>query len=89
MAIVTISEDGAVVIPQEIRERYGWKPGDQVHIIDFAGSVAIVSALKDPIREARGMFKGGPSMTKELLEERRREREREERDLPPPRRPEP
>lgn len=38
---------------------------------------------EDPIKEARGMLKGGAG-TKELLEERRRELEREERDLPPP-----
>lgn len=81
MATVTVSDKGWVVIPQEIRKRYSIKKGDKVHIIDFGGTISIVPALKDPIREARGMLKGGPSMTKELLKERRRELEREERDL--------
>jgi AbrB family looped-hinge helix DNA binding protein len=84
MATVTISEKGWVVIPKEIRERYGLKRGDKVHVIDFGGRIVIVPASKDPIAEAYGMLKGGPSMTKGLLEERRWELEQEEKDLPPP-----
>jgi len=37
----------------------------------------------DPIAAGLGMLKGGTSM-KEYLEEKRRELEEEERDLPPP-----
>ncbi len=81
MAIATISAKGWVVIPQEIRKRYGLKKGDKVHIIDYAGRIAIVPALKDPVRQARGMLRGGPSLTKALLEERRWELEKEERKL--------
>jgi hypothetical protein len=54
-----------------------------VHVVDYAGRIAIIPAMKDPIREAMGMLKGGPSLTKALLEERRRELEREERDIQP------
>ena len=86
MAIATVSAKGWVVIPQEIRRRYGLKKGDKVHIIDYAGRIAIVPVAKDPLAAARGMLKGGPSLTKALLEERRREREREERGLPSPKR---
>ena len=81
MATVTVSKKGWVVIPREIRQRYGIQPGDKIHIVDYAGRIAIVPAMKDPIQEARGMLKGGPSLTKALLEERRREREQEERDI--------
>lgn len=85
MTVATVSGKGWVVIPQEIRERYGLKKGDKVHIIDYGGVVAIVPASKDPVAEGFGLLKGGPSLTEGLLEERRRELEREERDLPPPR----
>lgn len=85
MAIATVSGKGWVVIPQEIRERYGLKKGDKVHIVDYGGVVGIVPASRDPVAAGFGMLKGGPSLTEELLEERRRELEREERDLPPPR----
>lgn len=84
MATTTVSAKGWVVIPQEIRRRYGLKKGDRVHVIDYGGVLAIVPASKDPIAEGLGMLRGGPSMTKALLEDRRRELEREERDLPPP-----
>ena len=81
MPTVTVSTKGWVVIPREIRERYNIRPGDKVHIVDYAGRIAIIPAMKDPIREARGMLKGGRSLTGLLLEERRHERLREERDV--------
>jgi AbrB family looped-hinge helix DNA binding protein len=81
MATVTVSKKGWVVIPREIRERYGIRPGDKVEIVDYAGRIAIIPALEDPVRQGRGLLKGGPSLTKALLDERRREREREERGM--------
>lgn len=84
MATAKISEKGWIVIPQEIRKRYGLKKGDRVHVIDYGGVMAIVPFSKDPIAEGSGMLKGKPSLTKGLLEDRRWELEREERDLPPP-----
>jgi AbrB family looped-hinge helix DNA binding protein len=86
MAVTTavISAKGWVVIPREIRRRYGLKKGDRVHFIDYGGVVAVVPVSKDPISEGFGMFKDGPSLTQGLLEDRRWELEREERDLPPP-----
>jgi AbrB family looped-hinge helix DNA binding protein len=83
MSIVTVSKKGWVVIPKEVRERNHIKPGDKLVIIDYGRGISIFPASKDPIREARGMLKGGPSM-KEFLEEKQRELEEEERYLPPP-----
>ena len=80
MAIVKVSKKGWVVIPHDIRERYGIRPGDRVHIIDYGG-IAIVPALKDPVHDLRGMFKGGPSLTEALLEERRKDLQREEEKI--------
>jgi len=84
MGAVTVSKKGWVVIPREIRERNGIKPGDKMIIVDYGGRIAIIPAMKDPIAESYGMLKGGPSMTKGLLEDRQWELEKEERDLPPP-----
>jgi len=86
MSTATVSAKGWVVIPQELRERYGLKKGDKVHIIDFGGVVAIVPVAQNPIAAGRGLLKGGSSLTDELLEDRRRELAREEHDLPSPRR---
>ena len=83
---VTVSEKGAIVIPKGIRERYGICPGDKVHVLDWGGQITLVKIPPgDPIERGYGMLKGGPSLTRDLLEDRRWELEREERDVPPPR----
>lgn len=80
-ATAKVSKKGWIVIPKEIRERYGIKPGDEVHLYDFDDRIILVPLMKDPIKELRGILKGGPSLTKALLEERRKEKEREERKM--------
>lgn len=83
MSIVTVSKKGWVVIPKEVRKRHCIQPGDKFVIIDYGRGITLYPASKDPIREAYGMLKGGPSM-QDFLEEKRQELEEEERDLPPP-----
>jgi AbrB family looped-hinge helix DNA binding protein len=81
---VTVSEKGAIVIPKEIRERYGIGPGDRVQVLDWAGRISLVKVPSgDPVKWGRGLLKGWT--TEEVLEEKRRELEEEERDLPRPR----
>ncbi len=84
MAAVTVSKKGWVVIPHEIRQRYGIRPGDRVHVIDYAGRITLIPAAEDPIAAGRGMLKRGRSLTKALLEDRHWELEHEERGLRPP-----
>ena len=81
MGTAKVSRKGWVVIPREIRKRYGIKPGDQVQIVDHGGRIAIVPTLSDPIRQSRGLLKGTPSLTGVLLEERRQDLEREEKKV--------
>jgi AbrB family looped-hinge helix DNA binding protein len=80
MAIATVSAKGWIVIPKDIREKYGIKPGDKLQVIDYGG-IYMIPAVKDPAKEMRGMFKKGPSLTEALLESRRIERESEERGM--------
>lgn len=79
-AAATISAEGAVVIPKELREKYGLTPGRSVEVIDYGGNISIILAPDDPIKALHGMFAsvGGESWTEALLEERRRERERQD-----------
>jgi AbrB family looped-hinge helix DNA binding protein len=74
------------VIPREVRERLGLRKGDRVAFVEYAGMVTLHRVPEDPIAAAYGMLKGGPSMTEALLRDRQEELEREERDLPPPKR---
>lgn len=79
MAVVKTSAKGQVVIPKEIREEIGLKPGGKV-LVTSAGKKAIIEAVpEDPIEATCGMLRGGPSLTKALLEDRREELEREEK----------
>ena len=70
MTTSTLSGKGWVVIPQEIRERYGLKKGDKVHIIDYGGVISIVPVSSDPIKRGRGMSKGKTSLTEALSKSR-------------------
>ncbi len=77
MTTSTLSGKGWVVIPQELREKYGLKKGDKVHIIDYGGVLSIIPVSKDPVKASFGMLKGGPSLTKALLESRREDAARD------------
>ena len=75
---LTISNKGWVVIPADLRKKYNLTPGTEVLIVDYGGVLAIVPAMKDPVKQGYGMLKGGPSLTQALLKERAAERKREE-----------
>jgi AbrB family looped-hinge helix DNA binding protein len=65
-----LSEKGWVVIPQELRERYGLKKGDRVHVVDYGGVISIVPASEAAIENAMGMLKDKTSLVKALIESR-------------------
>jgi len=72
-----ISEKGWVVIPAELRRKYGLKPGTTLQIVDYGGVLSLVPSLLDPVRQAAGMLKGKKSLTRSLRAERRAERGKE------------
>ena len=81
-----VGTKGQVVIPKSIRDRIGIEPGDQVTFQPDGQEVRIRRVLDDPaargreVKALRGAWAGTPGGgTDELLEERRKEREREER----------
>jgi AbrB family looped-hinge helix DNA binding protein len=75
---VRVSKKGWIVIPKALRERYGLHPGTRVALVEYAGTLALVPLPEDFLTSMRGFLKDGPSLTEALLEERRREFEREE-----------
>jgi AbrB family looped-hinge helix DNA binding protein len=56
MSIVTISSRFQVVIPKDVRETLGLKPGQQVQAIPFKGRIALIPL--EPIEATRGFLKG-------------------------------
>lgn len=78
MHTAIVSEKGWVVIPKEMRERHGLGKGSRVQFVEYGQILALVPLPNDPVEALHGMFAGGDSLTDELLEERARERVREE-----------
>jgi AbrB family looped-hinge helix DNA binding protein len=77
-----ISSKGQVIIPAEMRERYGLKKGTPATWTEEKGRLILTPITIQRIREIRGFLKpkpGDPSMFEELFAERAREREREDR----------
>jgi len=82
MAVVKTSAKGQVVIPAKIRKEIGLNPGGKVLVTSAGKNTATIEAVPEDVIEATcGMFRGGPSLTKALLADRREELEREEKKL--------
>ena len=75
---LTISQKGWVVIPAELRKKYRLTPGTEVVVVDYGGVLSIIPAMRDPIKQGRGLLKDIPSLTEDLLKERAQELAREE-----------
>jgi AbrB family looped-hinge helix DNA binding protein len=74
VTVHSISNKGWVVIPAELRKKYGLRPGVEVRIVDYGGVLAIIPALREPVKQAAGMLKTEKKLTDTLREEHRRER---------------
>ncbi len=75
-----VSQKGWVVIPAELRHRFGIEPGVEVKFASREHGVEIIPVMKDAVRETAGKYKvGKPSLLESLKKERRKEKEREER----------
>ncbi len=73
----TVSSKGQLVIPAEMREALGIKPGTRVAIRQDGDELILTPATKQAARQIlarlRGITAGGPSMTEDLIAERRAE----------------
>jgi len=76
-----VSVKGQTVIPKEVRDALGIKPGAQIEWLVQDGKVHVFLIPDDPVRALRGILKGHGTFAdwmKERNEERARERELEE-----------
>jgi AbrB family looped-hinge helix DNA binding protein len=74
---VKMSTKGWIVIPAALRKKYGLEPGADLHVVDYGGVLSIIPVSEDPIKTGAGMLKDTDSLTEAIVEEHRRERERE------------
>jgi AbrB family looped-hinge helix DNA binding protein len=77
---VEVSEDGEIVLPEDMREQLGIEPGRRV-LLEIEGNTLLLltsEAAFDRAQERmRPLLEGTPSLVDELLAERRREAELE------------
>lgn len=75
--MTTVSTKGQLVIPAEIREKLGIEPGTKI-AISVEGSRIVLQPVDKlrAVRELRGISKGGPSMTDELIADRQEDERR-------------
>lgn len=76
MTIVTTTEKGQVVIPADIRKKHHISKGTKLAILEKDNEIIIRPLFREPVREARGVFKGGKSALQTLLSDREEEAER-------------
>jgi len=77
MTVVQVSNKGHILIPKKLRERHGIVPGRKVHLLEQPEGLVIMPAPEDPIEAACGFLEGEFSLTRDLLDEHRRELDRE------------
>ena len=75
-----VSRKGWVVIPAPIRKRLGLAYGSAVRI-RLEGDRIILTPEKNPVEECFGKLSHGESLTDLLLEERKKDRIREEEKI--------
>jgi AbrB family looped-hinge helix DNA binding protein len=75
-----VGTKGQVVLPKELRERHGIRPGDEVVFDDAGGDITIRRAkTKAQILDELVGSMAGSGLLEAYTEEKRLEREREER----------
>ena len=72
-----VSSRGQTAIPAQIRKKYGINGNSKLQWIDQGEIITVVPISEDPIKAFRGSSKN-KDIVKILLEERRKERERDE-----------
>ena len=69
--ITTVSTKGQLVIPAEMRASLGLKPGTRVALRLEGSRIILEPVTEKMVDELNGIFRGGPSMSDELMRERR------------------
>lgn len=67
---------GQIVIPAELRRKHGIKAGTKITFIDTDDAIIIKPVTEESIKRLQGSLKG-KGLLQDLLEERRKDAERE------------
>ena len=67
---------GQIVIPAELRRKYGIRAGTRITVIDTGEAIVLKPVNEESLRRLQGMLKG-KGVLKTLMEERRNDAQRE------------
>jgi len=73
--VSTVTSKGQLVIPSKLRRKFGIRKGTRVALVEQDHHIILQPITREFIRSLQGSLKGGPSLLRFLLAERRRERE--------------
>jgi len=71
MQEVRVSSNYRITIPEPIRSKLGIVPGRKLDISEGDGVIVLTPIPLDPVEFLCGIFKDQPSLTEELLAERK------------------
>lgn len=57
MATMNVTQKGQIVIPQELREKYGIRPNSKVIVTEIDDHIAVLPVAEDPLKAGRGLLK--------------------------------
>lgn len=81
METSSVTSKGQLVIPARVRRRYGIKTGTRVRFVEREGEIVLQPVTGAAIRSLCGVLRSDTSVTAELLLERARDKEREEKKV--------
>lgn len=77
MTTTVVTSKGQVVIPSKIRKKLNIKRGTRFYVEEQGDSLVLKPVNGDYFQQLAGILNTGGKLTRALLEERARERERE------------
>jgi AbrB family looped-hinge helix DNA binding protein len=81
MAITTVSTKGQILIPSKIRRKLNINKGTKIYIEEKENEITLKPITPEAISNIAGMLATGGELTKDLLKERAKDREREDSDI--------
>ena len=78
MIISSVSTKGQLVIPHELRQKYGIKPNTIMRWIDTGQGLMLIPFTDDPISSSKGMLKDTNVSTKSYLKAKEEDKQLED-----------
>ncbi len=81
MAITTVSAKGQILIPSKIRRKLKINKGTKIYIEEKKNEITLRPITPEAISNIAGMLRSKGELTKNLLKERAKDRQREDLDI--------